>query len=190
MKLKALMGLVLAINMSVMCAQPAKAIGAQQARNYIGHVIDSLFVPSMHDGRYAQEIKDFVTQATQELLKVHGVFDKAKTAKVYKAVDLCTDLNERVIDFIDHKCKDYIQKEISTAAYTLTTVQKRRITQRVATQFHNKVVDILYYADQLPAGALMSYVGSPLRNKVINAVKTEIKLTQTTRVSPKSTVLK
>lgn len=170
MKLRVLLALALGL-CSELRAEGAKPLGAQQARNYIGHVIDSLFVPSMHTGRYAQEIKGFVAQSTKELLKTQGVFDKTKNTKTYAAADLYAELNKRVIGFIDHKCKEYTVKELATAAYALTTLQKERIAQSVTLQFHNKVVDILYHEKQLPAGALMSYVGAPLRNKVINAVK-------------------
>ena len=152
----------------------ARYIRQEQARNYIEHVVKSLFMPSLHTYSYVQELDTFIVDITERLLAQEVILGKKTGIAYYKALVLCEKLLPAVLDFIYEKSKVYAQQELVVHKKHLTTVQQSALINSVAQKIRNQASDILYYADPFPAGALMKYIGASLRAKVTILVKEQI----------------
>jgi hypothetical protein len=152
-------------------------ISAQQAHNYSGHVIDTLFVPTLHDGEYARELYNWGRAITKQILqnealyvhqeRNHMLVRRYNRAKLYEAL-----LNESV-DFIEEKSVEYAQKELKKFPLA-SRFDKHAFAQRIAHNIVDKVHTLISESVTLNAGVFMNFVGAPLRSKVYKLVKKEL----------------
>ena len=166
---------LISVDVSYAGVSSVKYIKQAQARNYIEHVVQSLFMPSMHTQNYIQELDLFIADVTQRLLTEQAIIDKRTTIKYYKALVLCEKLLPAVLEFIQEKSKIYAYQELALLHTTMSSARQQEIVRNVTTQIKNKASNIIYYADPFPAGALMQYMGAPLRTKVATSVKAQVK---------------
>jgi hypothetical protein len=153
----------------------ARYIKQEQARNYIEHVVQSLFMPSLHAHSYVQELDAFIANITERLLKQEAFIGKKTGTFYYKALVLCDKLLPEILDFIYEKSKLYAQQELVFYKKYISSTQESALVDSVAKKIRNQAFNILYYADPLPAGPLMKYMGAPLRKKVTMLVKEQAK---------------
>jgi hypothetical protein len=143
-----------------------RTINYKQAANYVEHVINTLFVPPMHLKVQAQEIAQFIKNTKSSLLKM---------PKSYKTLQLCDAVLAEMVYFIEQQSIAYAHQELKNTIYTIDANRKEALIKLVSTKLRTKVKVIVDNQDIISAGALMSYIGIPLRTKVIKLLKKQNK---------------
>lgn len=153
----------------------ANSINETQARKYIEHIIDTLFVPSNHSGSYAQDLKMFVNDVTYRLLRRLGYYPTLFSFfKNYDSDQLYKEIVNESINFIEQKSFDYAIEDIKKI-YIPTIVNDRKIISKVTKKIKGEVVNIVSRSSVLDLGVFTNYIGVPLYNKVHDLLEEEIK---------------
>lgn len=163
-----LAGLAILCISSSLKALAGKVLNKRQARHYVEHVIDTLVIPAMHSGSYSQELESFNEETATSLSNLGYTADQLYPATL-----------KELASYIKHKSLHYARKEIKNRSLTHAT-SENKITQAVAQKIADEVQHIIDRSSLLEAGVFSSYVGAPLRTKVISLVDRELKAIQPT----------
>ncbi len=146
-----------------------------QARKYIEHVVDTLLMPSNHAGSYGSELKKFTNTTASQLLRRYGSYPNfLSLSKEYNTDTLYNALLSEIQVFIEEKSSQYAQEELKNV-YVPSYVDKQKVTRATTQVVVNEVNTIISKSVELPVGAFTNYVGTPLRNKVRDIVKVELR---------------
>lgn len=151
-----------------------------QARNYLEHVLSTLCLPQNHAGTYGAELKKFIDQTTRLILKKQGRYTSFwSMSKVYTNDEVYEGAVGELLSFIEDKSRVYADQEINSML--LPDKSKRQLMiDTVVKNIRNEVLGITFKNGSLQSGTFTDYLGAFLRNRVIDALKEEIK-----RITPK-----
>lgn len=135
-------------------AAQADIVNRKQARNYIEHVIATLFDTTSHHGKYADQLDQWTEDITYELLA-------SKSAR-YSTDAIYSSILERAVELIEDKAAYYTQKELANSGYYGNSYASDNILQKIS----QEVDDIINGSSTLKQGALANYFGAPLKAKV------------------------
>lgn len=170
--------LLLSIFMLAVNTVNTAPLSYKQAHNYLEHALDTLLVPNLQAGYYAQEVDMAIDTFVKELLREKKLYkhDSAHT-RVYDSNKLYQKLLEKVVSYIERKSLEYAHKELNNF-YVASSVSKDNFARQIAHKMKKQVLSKIDNSFTLESGVLMHYVGGYLRSKVHETIKKELKYTK------------
>lgn len=143
---------------------------SQQAGNYIGHLIDTLFDPSNHSGKYLKELKQVKENCIYQILENSGFYQSFFSVnKTYRTHEIYKAVLEFSQKYIESKSVEYAKQVINEADLP-AGINKNTFVQKVVNKISDKIKKVLHQAN-INDGALTNYFGAPLYQKVAKIVK-------------------
>lgn len=152
-----------------------KALSEIQARKYISHLVDTLFMPSNHNASYARELKIFSDDVSHILIRRLGYYPSSIAfSKVYIDKEIESALVEESVIFIEQKSLSYAKEAIKKLHVT-SDIDQNLIITRVVQNIREEVLRIINKSTYLEPGVLTNFFGNALHDKIYQLLKQEIK---------------
>ena len=170
------LSLPLVLSVTVACTTLCdKPVTKDQARAYIGHVWDTLFLPDQHAGSYGRELKKALTEVRSRVLQRSGTRQTSYSlSKKYNSDRLYAEVLREAVQFIRQQSKQCARQELKNL-YTSARVNEHAVREKVVDTIVYEVQRLVNRSVTLSPGVFTNYTGVPLRTKVAQLVKTELK---------------
>lgn len=146
-----------------------------QAKNYIENVLSSLFSPKDHAGSYEQDFKVYVNEVTNIILKNQGYYSSFWSLnKSYKASEIYESLLNDLVNFVERHAKRFANDSIKSF-FIHENVDKNKVVSSAIKALRNEVIKFITNSANLDAGCLANYMGAPLKARMHELVKEELK---------------
>lgn len=150
-------------------------LGELQARKYINHLLDTLFIPHNHSGIYQQNLHEFSKDLTNDLTLRLGYFPHFYSfSKVYNDKQIYQEVINESLVFIEQSAHNYASNEIQTY-YSETTSNQKVMVTKIIGLLMKEIKVKLNKASELPQGIFKDYYGSSLTTKIRMLREKEIK---------------
>lgn len=145
-----------------------------QAGKYISHLIDTLFIPTNHSGKYERQLKNFTNDVTSKLIRKLGSYPTFFSFyKTYSSNNLYQELVNESVNFIEKLSYDYAKEEVKDF-YRLDSNLEQEIFTKISKAIREEISKVVNRSSELTSGVFSNYVGVPLVNKVRDMLKREI----------------
>ncbi|CDK30353.1 RING finger domain-containing protein [Candidatus Babela massiliensis] len=147
-----------------------------QAKNYIQNLIDTLFLPNNHSGKYERDLKNFANNVTRKILNRIGKYENYYSfSKVYNSDRIYQELINESIDFIEKSSIDCAKDEIGKF-YVSNRFNERDIINSISKKIRREIYDLVNKSTFLDQGIFTNYYGVQLVNKVHELIAKEIRV--------------
>jgi RING-type zinc-finger len=156
-------------------AAPAKdTLTETQARKYIGHLVDALFVPPNHSGSYERDLQKFSQDITRLLMQRLGYRPFFSFFKTYTAKEINDGFLRESVVFIE-QASFKAAKEALNKLFIPIEINEQVLVEHVVKKISGEVTHMINGSTFLEQGTLTTYFGVPLCNKVYDMLKQELK---------------
>lgn len=139
-------------------------LSRRQARNYIEHIVDTLFDRANHTRPTKEQIDLFIEKMTSKFLNNSAYYNEYDSTEyaVYDTQSIYDALLKETVNFVKQKAIELTKKELAGRE----TFQRDSLIESVSKQISKEVSSILYKSHEIKFGALSEYIGSVLKHKV------------------------
>jgi len=150
-------------------------LGELQARKYISHLIDSLFIPHNHSVSYQHNLHNFSQGLTNDLTRRLGSFPYFYSfSKVYNDDQVYQEVINESLAFIEQSAQNFTIAEIQQYYYQ-TTGNQKAFVDKVVSLLMKEIKAKLAKTSLLPQGFFTGYFGAALTTKVHILAEKELK---------------
>jgi hypothetical protein len=152
-----------------------KSVTKDQARAYIGHVWETLFLPHQHEGRYGRELKNALSEIRSRIVQRAGTRSHSYSLhKRYNSDRLYAEVLREAVEFIKKQSKEFAHQELKDL-YTPARVDERVVRGKAVDTIVYEVQRLVNRSVTLEPGIFTNYTGVPLRTKIAQLIKAELK---------------
>lgn len=146
-----------------------------QARKYISHLVDHLFIPQNHQAKHQAHLRTFTQEATNDLTTKLGDYPHwYSLSKVYNQHQIYQEVINESLAFIE-KCARNCAINEAQRYYTETHANQKAFVDKVVDLLMHELKAKINKSSTIVEGLLTGYYGIVLETKIQSLVDKELK---------------